>query len=116
MLIERVGSAVVFSLSKEDLSTPIPTLAALEHEIRDECAQQVVADLESIESIFSLQIGTLVAMHVMCYENVAVMKLANVNDHVKNQLRLVGLDKLMEMHHGRKVTIESFETKSPAVQ
>ena len=94
----------------------MPTLAALEHEIRDECAQHVVADLETIESIFSLQIGTLVAMHVMCYENLAVMKLANVRDHVKNQLKLVGLDKLMQMHHGTKVAIESFGQKSPGAQ
>jgi anti-anti-sigma regulatory factor len=108
MLIEKVGTATVFSLSKEDLSMPMPTLAALEHEIRDECAQHIVADLESIHSIYSLQIGTLVAMHVTCYENVAVMKLANVNEHVKNQVKLVGLDKLMEMHHGRAVAVESF--------
>ncbi|HLX63895.1 MAG TPA: hypothetical protein VKX17_21670 [Planctomycetota bacterium] len=109
MLIERVGPTAIFTLSKEDLSAPVPTLAALEREIKDECAQQIVADLEIIESIYSLQIGTLVAMHVMCYENLAVMKLASVNNHVKNQLRLVGLDKLMEMHHGKQVAVESFK-------
>lgn len=115
MLVQRNGADVVFDLSTDDLSQTAETLRLVEHVIRDECAVRVVANLASIASIFSLQIGTLVAMHVVCYENVAVLKLANVNEHVKNQLRLVGLDKIMEIHHGVKSALESFGAKAEKV-
>ena len=60
-----------------------------------------------------MQIGTLVTMHVMCYENVAVMKLAGANEKVKNLLRMVGLETMMEMHHGSEVATQSFGTAAP---
>ena len=108
MQIVRVGKDLIFDLTSEDLSQTSQTLAIVENVIKEDGALRVVANLESIRSIYSLQIGTLVAMHVLAYENLAVMKLANVNEHVKNQLRLVGLDKIMEMHHGVNAALESF--------
>ena len=54
------------------------------------------------------QIGTLVTIHVLCYENVAVMKLAGANQKLRELLRMVGLEALMEMHHGTGVAVESF--------
>ena len=61
-----------------------------------------------IENIYSMQIGTLVTMHVLCYENVAFMKLANASEKVKNLLRMVGLEAMMEIHHGVDVALQSF--------
>ncbi len=112
MLIQKIGTDLVFDLSTDDLSQTTETLRLVEHVLIEECATRVVANLETITSIFSLQIGTLVAMHVMCYENIAVLKLANVNEHVKNQLRLVGLDKIMEIHHGVRTALDSFGANS----
>ncbi len=111
MLVQKIGSDLVFDLTEGDLSQTRGTLSIVERAIHEESAMHVVANLSSIQSIFSLQIGTLVAMHVLCYENVAVMKLANVHEHVKNQLRLVGLDQLMEIHHGVKAALDSFGQK-----
>jgi anti-anti-sigma regulatory factor len=111
MKISRDGTAAIFQFTREDLSLIIPTLAAVETELKEECAQVIVADLAAFESIYSLQIGSLAAMHVLCYENLAVMKLMNVHEHVKQQLTLVGLDKLMELHHGAGVAKESFGKK-----
>jgi len=111
MLVNKNGKDLVFVLTKEDLSQTVQTLSIVENIIKEDGAIRVVADLQAIQSIFSLQIGTLVAMHVLAYENVAVMKLANVNEHVKNQLRLVGLDQIMEIHHGPNAVVDSFGTK-----
>ena len=108
MTILKDGSSVVLNVTRDDLNNIVPTLALLEEQLKDECAQIVIVNLETLESIFSLQIGTLAAMHVMCYENVAVMKLSNVHVHVKSQLTMVGLDKLMAIHHGSNVVKESF--------
>jgi hypothetical protein len=58
--------------------------------------------------VTSLQIGTIVSLHLIAYENVAVMKLAGVQNRVKFLLQLIGLDKLMEMHHGAEVAVASF--------
>jgi anti-anti-sigma factor len=108
MNIRNADRAVIFDLTLADLAQITPMLEALEYQLREECAQRVIANLEAIESIYSIQIGTLVAMHVKCYENLAVMKLANVNKHVRNQLQIVGLEKLMEIHHGTAAALESF--------
>lgn len=109
MNIRRDNGSATLDVTREDLSHILPTLAMLEQQLRDECAQVITVNLEQIESIYSLQIGTLAAMHVMCYENLAVMKLSNVCSHVRDQLTLVGLDKMMEMHHGASVAKESFK-------
>ena len=112
MFVQKNGKDLIFDLNKEDLSQTVQTLSLVERIIKEECAMHIVANLAAIQSIYSLQIGTLVAMHVLAYENVAVMKLANVNEHVKNQLRLVGLDQIMEIHHGVAAAADSFGTKS----
>lgn len=109
MTVHNNSGKVTLDVTRDDLSLIMPTLARLEEQLRDECAQEVTVNLEKIDSIYSLQIGTLAAMHVMCYENLAVMKLSNVNAHVQGQLTLVGLDKMMEMHHGADVVKESFK-------
>ena len=108
MLILRTNSTAELIVDRNDLSNLVPLLAQLETQLRDECAQVVIVNLQAFDSIFSLQIGALAAMHVMCYENLAVMKLSHVHDHVKNQLTMVGLDKMMEIHHGAKAASESF--------
>ena len=108
MDIRKEDGVVVMRLTAADLNAPQPTLDILQRAVQDDSEQKIVADLSAIESIYSLQIGTLVAMHVLCYENVAVMKLSGVNEKVKNLLRMVGLEAMMEMHHGASVAIQSF--------
>jgi anti-anti-sigma regulatory factor len=99
---------VIMKLTNEDLDNPQKSLNILESLLRDEYERKFVADLSKMEAIYSIQIGTLVSMHVMCYENVAVMKLAGASDKVKELLRMVGLEAMMEMHHGAAVAAQSF--------
>lgn len=112
MEIQKVKDVVIFKLTPGDLSEPRSMQRVLENLLKVDGEKKFVADLTSVESIYSLQIGTLVTMHVLCYENVAIMKLAGVNDKVRNILRIVGLETLMEMHHGSQIAAESFGAPS----
>jgi len=99
---------VILKLLPEDLDNPQPTMNELERQLKEEFERKFVADLSNLDSIYSIQIGTLVSMHVMCYENVAVMKLAGANQKIRDLLRMVGLEAMMEMHHGPAVAAQSF--------
>jgi anti-anti-sigma factor len=101
---------VVMKLTSEDLDNPQKTLNLLEVLLKEEYERKFVADLSKLDAIYSIQIGTLVSMHVMCYENISVMKLAGASDKVKDLLRMVGLEAMMEMHHGAAVAAQSFGT------
>lgn len=114
MEIQKVKDVVIFRLTPADLSDARNMQRIIENLLKVDGEKKFVADLTAVDSIYSLQIGTLVTMHVLCYENVAVMKLAGVNAKVRNVLRIVGLETLMEMHHGAEVAAESFGTAPPA--
>ena len=113
MEIQKVKDVVVFKLTGDDLSEPRAVQRLLESLLKVDGEKKFVADMTAVESIYSLQIGTLVTMHVLCYENVAIMKLAGVCPKVRNILRIVGLETLMEMHHGAEIAAESFGTTPP---
>lgn len=115
MEISKDKDVVVLKLQVEDLSDPGRTSRVVEKLLREDGERKIVADLSRIENIYSVQIGTLVTIHCMCYENVAVMKLAGANEKIKTLLRMVGLETLMELHHGASVAVESFGSACPAV-
>jgi anti-anti-sigma factor len=113
MQVSKEDGVVVLKLLPADLSDPRQMSALMEKLLVEDGERRIVADLRQIESIYSMQIGALVTMHVMCYENVAVMKLAGANEKVKNLLRMVGLETMMEMHHGPEVAAQSFGEAAP---
>jgi len=106
--IRKDKGVVVLTPTEEDLEDALCTTRAVEELIKEEGELKFVVDLSLLEQVHSLQIGTLVAVHVLCYENVAVMKLANASEKLKALLRMVGLEALMEMHHGVNVAAQSF--------
>ncbi|HEY3324426.1 MAG TPA: STAS domain-containing protein [Planctomycetota bacterium] len=108
MELRKDQGVVILQPTEADLSDPRETSRTVEELLKIEGENQIVIDLSKVENIYSLQIGTLVTIHVLCYENVAVMKLAGANEKVKNLLRMVGLEALMEMHHGVDVATQSF--------
>jgi|GEM_PF-1892908 len=107
MDIRKVKDTVILKMSEDDLNESRATFAAVEDLLKIEGERKLVLDLSAIDSIYSLQIGTLVTIHVLCYENVAVMTLAGANEKVKALLKMVGLDALMEMHHGVDIALKS---------
>ena len=108
MEIRKDHDVVVIKLLSADLSEPRNTSRVIEALLKNDGERKIVLDLSQIEGIYSLQIGTLVTIHCLCYENVAVMKLTGANDRVKELLRMVGLETLMALHHGADIAIESF--------
>ena len=108
MDIRKEKDVVILTPTEEDLADAQGTAKLVEQLLKDEGENKFVVDLSRVEKIYSLQIGTLVTVHVLCYENVALMKLANANDKLKALLRMVGLEALMEMHHGTDVAAASF--------
>jgi anti-anti-sigma factor len=108
MLVQKVPGAVILVPTEKDLENQKQACAVVENLVKMDGESRVVVDLGQIENIYSMQIGTLVTMHVLCYENVAFMKLANVSEKVKNLLRMVGLEAMMEIHHGVDVALQSF--------
>ncbi|MCW8132889.1 MAG: STAS domain-containing protein [Planctomycetota bacterium] len=108
MEIKKTKDIVVLRLKSADLTHIQETSDIVEDLLKVDGERKFVADLAEVHQINSLQAGALVTLHLLCYENLAVMKLAGVNEKVKIVLRLIGLDKLMEMHHGADVASQSF--------
>jgi anti-anti-sigma factor len=118
MEIRKDGGVVILSLNSEDLSDPRNTANVVEDLLKMDGENKIVVDLSAVDTIYSMQIGTLVTIHVLCYENVALMKLAGANRKVREILKMVGLEALMEMHHGADVALQSFASTAtqPAVR
>jgi anti-anti-sigma factor len=108
MEVRKEADVVILKLTPDDLTNPVKPLNTLERLLKEDYERKIVADLSQVDAIYSIQIGTLVTMHVMCYENIAVMKLAGASNKVKELLRMVGLEAMMEMHHGAEVAAQSF--------
>lgn len=114
MEIRKVKDVVVLRLKAADLTAIQDTSDIVETMLKVDGERKFVADLTEIHQINSLQAGALVTLHLLCYENLALMKLAGIDERVKTVLRLIGLDKLMEMHHGAEVASQSFGTSGSA--
>jgi anti-anti-sigma factor len=112
MQIRKDGAVVILSLTSEDLSDPRNTANVVENLLKMDGENKIVVDLSTVDTIYSMQIGTLVTIHVLCYENVALMKLAGANRKVREILKMVGLEALMEMHHGADVATQSFASSA----
>ena len=104
---QKERGVVTLRLTAEDLSHPHETVSALE-DLLSEGERRFVADLGALSCVTSLQAGTLFSLHALCYENLAILKLAGAVKKVNVILRLIGLDKIMEFHHGREVALASF--------
>lgn len=101
---------LVAHLSADDLKDPVGVYRVIEELILDEQERRILVDLSGIELMTSLQIGILVSLHVLAYENVVVLKFAGLNEKLAEVFRLVGVDTLIEMHYGRQEALRAFET------
>jgi len=108
MQVKKIDNVVVLTPTEKDLEGQKYACGIVESLVKLDGESRIIVDLIEIENIYSMQIGTLVTMHVLCYENVAFMKLANASEKVKNLLRMVGLEAMMEIHHGVDVALQSF--------
>ena len=101
MKIERQGQEIVVQLSQDDLADPVALHAAFEQLILEEGARRLAVDLGTVTDMQSLQLGALVALHLLAYENAAMMRFVNVSEKIKMLFKLLGIDTLLEFHYGR---------------
>ena len=108
MQVQKVKDIIVLHLTGEDLNSPFETTKVVEQLLQEDGERKFVADLTHVPDLVSMQAGTLFTIHALCYENVAILKLSGASEKVKLILRLLGLDKIIEIHHGEKVALASF--------
>jgi hypothetical protein len=62
----------------------------------------------------SSQIGAVVGLHVLAYENLAVVKFVGINERIAGLFKLVGVDTLLDMHYARSANaLKSFGVYNP---
>lgn len=99
----------VIKLNGSDLSNPIDLHRRFEQIIIHDGARKVLVDLSEVQYMNSMQIGAVVGLHVLAYENLSVVKFAGMHERIQNLFKLLGVDTLLDMHYARaKSAMESF--------
>ena len=109
MEVERRKGITILRLTGADLADPVNLHRSFETAILYEGDRKVLCDLSGVPYMNSTQIGAVVALHVMAYENLAVIKFVGMHKRVEDLFTLLGVDKLLDMHYARlKNALESF--------
>ncbi len=104
----KESGILIVELTPKDLSDPVKLNEEFEKFILYDEERRIVVDLSGLDYLTSLQIGAVVGLHILAYENVTMMKFAGLSDKVKMLFRLLGVDTLFDMHYGRAQALESF--------
>ncbi len=96
-------------LTGADLSDPLALHNRFEEIIIHEGDRRLLVDLAGVSYMNSMQIGAVVGLHVLAYENLAVVKFVGLHQRIQNLFTLLGVDTLLDMHYARaKSALESF--------
>ena len=104
------GGVLRIALSPEDLRHPEQLYSRFEQIIVEDEVKRILVDLSGVRDATSLMIGALIALHLLAYENLAVLKFTGLNPKIHMLFRLLGVDKVLESHHGPASTSGSFHT------
>ena len=106
---------MIVELTEQDLKDPVDLNGEFEVMIIDDGERKILVDLSAVKMMTSLMIGAIVSIHTVAYENVALLKFIGLSDKIKMLFRLLGIDKLIEMHYGRDAALEALgQTSSDA--
>jgi anti-anti-sigma regulatory factor len=100
----RTDGVLHVRLTEGDIASPVDLHQAFEKFIIHEGDRRIVVDLSDVRALTSLMIGTLVSLHLLAYENVVVLTFENMHPRITALFKLIGVDKLMELHYGRALT------------
>ena len=109
MQVRQEGKVMVVDVSADDLMDPVAVMSYFEQLIVEAGQSRILVNLSSIEYLSSLQIGTLVALHVLAYENVALLKFAGLNKKLEGLFNILGVNRVIEMHYGSVDPRDLFE-------
>jgi anti-anti-sigma regulatory factor len=96
-------------LNGADLGDPLTLHKRFEEVIIHDGARKLLVDLSDVAYMNSMQIGAVVGLHVLAYENLSVVKFVGLHQRIKSLFTLLGVDTLLDMHYARaRSALESF--------
>ena len=114
MEIKRRGGITLFRIAGPDLADPLKLHKRVEAAILEEGDRKLLVDLSEVTYMNSSQIGAVVGLHVLAYENLAVVKFVGMRERIVVLFELLGVDKLLDMHYARAAgALESFGVYRP---
>ncbi|MHC4915939.1 MAG: STAS domain-containing protein [Planctomycetota bacterium] len=110
---QRQGICMV-KLNGADLGDPLTLHKRFEEVIIHDGARKLLVDLSDVAYMNSMQIGAVVGLHVLAYENLSVVKFVGLHQRIKSLFTLLGVDTLLDMHYARaRTALESFGIYEP---
>ena len=91
----------IVKLNGSDLSDPLKLHRRFEEIIIHDGARKLLVDLSEVQFMNSMQIGAVVGLHVLAYENLSVVKFVGLHERIKNLFALLGVETLLDMHYAR---------------
>ncbi len=102
------GGILFITLSPGDLKSPQALYTEFQELIVMEELKRILVDLSQVEEATSLMIGALIALHLLAYENLAVLKFTGLSPKIKMLFGILGVEKVMESHYGRDEALDDF--------
>lgn len=102
------GGVLVVRISPADLKSPQELYSQFQEIVVMEEYKRVLVDLTDIEDATSLMIGSLIALHLLAYENLAVLKFTNLRPKIRMLFKILGVEKVVESHYGRDDALDDF--------
>jgi anti-sigma B factor antagonist len=112
--IKRRGGITLIKVTGADLADPISLHRSVEAVVLEGGERKLLVDLAGVPFMNSTQIGAVVGLHVLAYENLAVVKFVGMRERIATLFRLLGVDTLLDMHYARaEGALESFGIYRP---
>jgi anti-sigma B factor antagonist len=114
MEIKRRQGITLIKVTGQDLADPAALHRRVEAVVAGDGDRKLLVDLSEVAFMNSTQIGAVVGLHVLAYENLAVVKFVGINERITGLFKLVGVDTLLDMHYARSAAaLESFGAYRP---
>jgi anti-anti-sigma factor len=112
--IKQERGIFIVRLNGADLKDPLALHKRFEQVIIHDGARKLLVDLTDVSYMNSMQIGAVVGLHVLAYENLSVVKFVGMHERISNLFTLLGVDTLLDMHYARATgALESFGVYEP---
>ncbi len=114
MEIKRRQGITLIRITGADLADPLGLHKNVEEAVISEGDRKLLVDLSEVAYMNSSQIGAVVALHVLAYENLAMIKFVGMRERIVTLFKLLGVDTLLDMHYARAASaLESFGVYNP---
>ena len=114
MEIKRHQGITLIKVASTDLADPVKLHRSIEEAVISNGDRKLLVDLSEVTYMNSSQIGAVVGLHVLAYENLAVVKFVGIRERIAGLFKLVGVDTLLDMHYARSTSaLESFGVYKP---